>query len=139
MRFKKRGDEEPRIGIAPLIDIVFLLLLFFMVTSHFDIASGVRINLPRVARKIAGDYEENRMTLVVDRSARIYLEGKRIDLKNLQKTLEDLVKQKRLLYLVLQADKDIGHGKVVQIMDLAKSAGVRSIIIAARWRAEKQP
>ncbi|MBW1921270.1 MAG: biopolymer transporter ExbD [Deltaproteobacteria bacterium] len=48
MRFKTTKKEEPSLGIAPLIDIVFLLLIFFMVTSHFDIASGVRIQLPKV-------------------------------------------------------------------------------------------
>ncbi|MBW1863135.1 MAG: biopolymer transporter ExbD, partial [Deltaproteobacteria bacterium] len=41
MRFKKVKEEEIRLGIAPLIDIVFLLLIFFMVTSHFDVASGI--------------------------------------------------------------------------------------------------
>ena len=45
MRFiRGRKEEEPRLGIAPLIDIVFLLLIFFMVTSHFDLASGVRLD-----------------------------------------------------------------------------------------------
>ena len=61
MRFKKFREEEPRVSIAPLIDIVFLLLIFFMVTSHFDIASGIRINLPKVAKRIIG--EENRMDI----------------------------------------------------------------------------
>ena len=51
MRFKRNRPEEIRLGIAPLIDIVFLLLIFFMVTAHFDVASGVQIRLPRVAQK----------------------------------------------------------------------------------------
>ena len=55
MRFKKKREEEITIGIAPLIDIVFLLLIFFMVTSHFDIVSGVRIQLPKVTKKILNE------------------------------------------------------------------------------------
>ena len=137
MRFKNRREEEPRISIAPLIDIVFLLLIFFMVTSHFDIASGVRIDLPKVTKRILGEEEENRITLIVDRSAQTYLEGEKIDLKSLKKRLQVLIEEKGFLHLILQADKDVNHGKVVQIMDLAKGAGVRSIIIAARWRGEE--
>lgn len=136
MRFIKKREEEPRISLAPLIDIVFLLLIFFMVTSHFDIASGVRINLPKVTKRIISEEEESKITLIIDKSAQTYLEGKKIDPKALQKRLQGLVKERGILHLVLQADKDVSHGKVVQIMDLAKSAGVHSIIIAARWKSE---
>ena len=136
MIFRKRDEEEPRISVAPLIDIVFLLLIFFMVTSHFDIASGIRINLPGMARRIVDENEENRVTLILDKSAQIYLEGEKMDPKALEKKLRELVKNRALLYLVLQADKDVSHGDVVRIMDIAKSAGVPSIIIAARWKKE---
>ena len=136
MRFRKTREEEPRISIAPLIDIVFLLLIFFMVTSHFDIASGVRINLPKVSKRIIGEEDSNRITLIIDKSAQTYLEGKKVDQKTLQKRLQHLVNERGLLHLILQADKDVSHGKVVQVMDLAKSAGVYSIIIAARWKSE---
>ena len=136
MRFKKFREEEPRIGIAPLIDIVFLLLIFFMVTSHFDISSGIRINLPKVAKRIIGE-EQDKITLIIDRSAQIYLEGKKIEQKILQERLQSLMNEKGLFVLILQADKDVRHGKVVEIMDLAKGAGVQSIIIAARWKSEE--
>ena len=138
MRFRKTREEEPRISIAPLIDIVFLLLIFFMVTSHFDIASGVRITLPKVAKKIIDGEESDRVTLIIDRSAQTFLEGKKINQKTLRTRLENLVKERGLLHLILQADKDVTHGKVVEIMDLAKGAGVHSILIAARWKAESQ-
>ena len=136
MRFKKHREEEPRISIAPLIDIVFLLLIFFLVTSHFDIASGVRINLPKMSKRIISEEDENRVMLIIDKLAQTYLEGDKVDRKTLQKRLKGLVTEKGLLHLILQADKDVSHGDVVQVMDLAKSAGVHSIIIAARWKSE---
>lgn len=136
MRFKKSKEEEPRISIAPLIDIVFLLLIFFMVTSHFDIASGVRIALPKVSKRIIGEEGNNRITLIIDRSAQTYLDGKLVDREALQDRLKSLVDEKGLLHLVLQADKDVAHGEVVRIMDLAKGVGIYSIIIAARWKSE---
>ncbi len=136
MRFKKEREEEIRFGIAPLIDIVFLLLIFFMVTSHFDIASGVRIRLPKVSKKILSEEYNSNITLVIDKTGQTYLEGKKVDQKTLRKIIQNLVNEKGLIRLILQADKDVRHGKVVQVMDLAKRAGVHSIIIAARWKAE---
>ena len=137
MKFRKSKEEEPQIGIAPLIDIVFLLLIFFMVTSHFDIASGVKIDLPKVGQKVISDNKDNKITLVIDKSGEAYLEGDKIGNESLREKLEDLIKQKGPLQLILQADKDTAHGKVVEIMDLAKSSGVNSIVIAARWKSEK--
>ena len=136
MRFRKSQEDEIRLSIAPLIDIVFLLLIFFMVTSHFDVASGVRIRLPKVAMRIFDQYE-NKVILVIDKSGQTYLKGKRLDMKTLQKRLETLVNEKGAFQVILQADKDVTHGRVVQIMDIAKSAGAQAIIIAARWKPEK--
>ena len=80
MRFVKTREEEPTIGIAPLVDIVFLLLIFFMVTSHFDIASGVKISLPEVAQKMINGEDNNKITLVIDQSSETYLEGEKISI-----------------------------------------------------------
>ncbi len=132
MRFRKTKEEEPILGITPLIDIVFLLLIFFMLTSHFHVASGVPIRLPKVAQR---PYENKgrEIIVVVDRTGRIYVKGERIDLKDLGLKLKNLVERDGLSHLLLQADKDVRHGRVVQIMDLAKRAGVPSIVIAAQW------
>lgn len=134
MRFKMKKEDEMTLGIAPLVDIVFLLLLFFAITYHFDIASGVRIDLPKVTQK-ASDNEIDKVVLIVNKSGDIFLSGKKIDQETLKKELEALVQEKGYLNLVLQADKDVSHGEVVQLMDIAKNADINSIIIAARWKA----
>jgi biopolymer transport protein ExbD len=136
MRFRRPNEEDIRLGIAPLIDIVFLLLIFFMVTSHFDVASGVRIRLPQSSRRIL-DQVEDKITLVLDRSGKVYFEGREMDQETLREDLEDIVGRQGIVRLVLQADKDVRHGQVVEIMDLAKAAGVHSIIIAAQWKSQK--
>ena len=136
MRFKKVKDEEPRLGITPLIDIVFLLLIFFMVTSHFHVASGISIKLPKVTQKVFNKDGE-RITLMIDKEGHTYLKGEKIDLNKLSIKLKALVENEGLVALLLEADKDVKHGKVVQVMDLAKTAGVLSIIIAANWEPKK--
>ena len=136
MRFRKAKEEEPGIGITPLIDIVFLLLIFFMLTSHFNVASGVPIRLPKVAQK-AYDSDVRKIILVIDSKGQTYLKGELTDVKNLGPNLKSLVEKEGLVHLLLEADKNVSHGKVVQVMDLAKRAGVSSIIIAAKWEPEK--
>ena len=136
MRFRKPKEEEPRLGIAPLIDVVFLLLIFFMVTSHFNVASGIPIRLPKVVQKAYDSYDRKIM-IVIDREGFTYLEDKKIDIKEIGPRLKDIVEKEGMIHLLLQADKDVKHGMVVHVMDLAKSAGVSSIIIAAQWEPKK--
>jgi biopolymer transport protein ExbD len=132
MRFKKATEEEPRLGITPLIDIVFLLLIFFMLTSHFHVASGIPIRLPKVAQK-AHDAEKRSVSLVIDREGNLYIKGQKIGIEALGPKLKDLNQREDVGKLILEADKSVRHGLVVRVMDLAKTAGIAGIIIAANW------
>lgn len=136
MKFRRSRQEDPTLGIAPLIDIVFLLLIFFMVTSHFDVASGVRIKLPQIS-KVIFDRQDNKVTILIDQAGQTYFEGKEVDRTALDERLRQLVREKGMVQLVLQADKDVKHGVVVETMDLAKTAGVHSIVISAQWKPQK--
>lgn len=135
MHFKKAKEDETILGITPLIDIVFLLLIFFMMTSHFGIVSGININLPRAGQQVS-DWETDRLVLMIDKDGRIYLKGETIDINSLDQKLKAFVENNATASLVLEADRDVKHGLVVQVMDLAKRAGVVSILIAARWEAD---
>jgi len=137
MRFSQPKREEISLGIsiAPLIDIVFLLLIFFMLTSHFETISGIDISLPDILEK-GPDRSADNIVLALDRTGNCYLQGEKVTLKNLYLRLKEMSKEKRI-GLMLKADKDVRHGLVVSIMDLAKDAGVSSIIIAAQWKPEK--
>jgi len=136
MKFKRKKEEDQMLSIVPLIDTIFFLMLFFAVTYDFDLASGVHIDMPEVTQKTLED-ETNKITLIMNKTGEIYLGSEKIDQKALDKKLQSLVKEKGALSVVLQADKDVSHGKVVQIMDIAKNSGINSIIIAARWKAEE--
>jgi len=133
MRFEKVKEEEVRLGLTPLIDIVFLLLIFFMLTSHFQVASGVPVRLPQISREMH-DSQGDKIILVIDREGRSFLEGEIIPIQELGPVLQARVEKEGLARLLLEADKEVKHGRVVEVMDLAKHAGVRSITIAARWK-----
>ncbi len=135
MKFHKKREEDFMISVTPLVDIVLVCLIFFMITYHFDIVSGARIDLPNVINKSIEE-ESDRITLVISKSAEVYIGGKIFDKKSLEKELQSLVREKGISRVVLQADKDVSHGNVVEVMDIAKSSGIDSIIIAARWKTE---
>ena len=140
MRFRKKTEDDFMVSVTPLVDIVLVCLIFFMITYHFDIVSGARIDLPKVINKTMEEEADritlSRITLIISKSAEIYIGGKKFDQKSLAKELQSLVKEKGISSVILQADKDVSHGNVVEIMDIAKSAGIDSIIIAARWKAK---
>ncbi len=136
MKFRRVKEQEAGIGIAPFMDMVFLLLIFFMVTSHFDVASGVPIQLPKVAQKTF-DEKKEKVTVVIDKSGQLYLKGEKLDMEGLSRALRATVQEKGLVSLVLQADREVPHGVVVETMDTAKASGVHTIIIAAQWRPKR--
>ena len=137
MRFSQSKREEISLGIsiAPLIDIVFLLLIFFMVTSHFEIITGIDIKLPDITER-GLDQLVDTMIVAIDERGDCYLKKEKVTLKDLYLRLKGSTEQKKI-NLILQADRDAKHGHVVRIMDLAKKAGIASIIIAAQWEPEK--
>ena len=136
MRFNKNREEEPAISIAPLIDIVFLLLIFFMVTSQFDIATGIQIDLPKISEGVTDNDNRETIKIAIDKASYIYFEDEKIEIPELQKLLQDALYKYDHVNLVLEADKEVEHGEVVQVMDLAQSIGIKSIIIAAKWKSD---
>jgi biopolymer transport protein ExbD len=137
MRFSQPKREEISLGIsiAPLIDIVFLLLIFFMVTSHFEIMSNIDIKLPDISQR-GSDQLVDSMIVAIDKTGNYYIKKEKMDLKDIYLRLKEGTEQKKI-NLILQADRDVKHGHVVRIMDLAKKAGVTSIIISAQWDPEE--
>lgn len=137
MRFSQPKREEISLGvsIAPLIDIVFLLLIFFMLTSHIEIIPGIDITLPDITERGSDTSVEN-VVVALDREGNYYLNKEMIELKELFHRLKETAKPAKT-NLILQADRDVKHGQVVRVMDMAKKAGINSIVISAQWEPEK--
>ena len=131
MRFRKhleleKGQKE--INITPLVDMVFLLLLFFMLTSSFIVMPGIKINLPKAVT--AEVIKEKNIIIAINSENVIYLNDKPITPSELAKVLEDMVKSKQEKPLLIKADKDTQLGIVVRIWDICRKVGVSRINIA---------
>jgi biopolymer transport protein ExbD len=130
MGFRRRIQESPKVDLTPMIDVVFLLLIFFMISTTFIERPGLNINLPTSnAEQIT--QTNNEVQVYLAENGDIYLERERTSLADLLHYLQsfDPVKTKKMTFL-LMADKAARHGKVVQLMDAAKTAGFGSLAIA---------
>ncbi|MCD6257680.1 biopolymer transporter ExbD [Candidatus Aerophobetes bacterium] len=130
-------SEEVFINLTPLIDVVFLLLIFFMVSTTFaTIRYGIKVNLPRTVTP-QEKVKEN-IVISITKDGHIYL-GK-VWIKREDRLVSLLRKQikKRGGMVVINADKDVKHGRVVRVMDLARMAGATRLGILTFPEKEKK-
>jgi len=124
--------EEAQIDMTSMLDIVFIMLIFFIVTSSFVRESGVEVNRPQasnvVSQKDAGIF------IAITSANDIYIDKRVVDVERVQAILEHLLLEQPEATLVIQADEHAYNGTVVKVMDAAKGAGVNNIALAAEKR-----
>ena len=138
MGFRRRIQESPKVDLTPMIDVVFLLLIFFMISTTFIERPGLSIDLPRSnSEQIKLNKKEVQVYLA--ENGDIYLQRQQVTLEELLQHLESfgVVATKKMTFL-LMADKAARHGKVVQLMDVAKMAGFGSLAIATDKKVENK-
>ncbi|MCC5516598.1 biopolymer transporter ExbD [Vibrio splendidus] len=134
MRLGRRHskNEEAQIDLTSMLDIVFIMLIFFIVTSSFVRESGVEVNRPQasnvVSQKDAGIF------VAITSENDIFIDKRVVDVERVQATLEHLLLEQPDASLVIQADEHAYNGTVVKVMDAAKGAGVKNIALAAEKR-----
>ncbi len=126
MQFRQKRFIKPVINIAPIVDVLFLLLIFFMVTSTFVEQPNIKLELPSTKHYEASKIE--RTVLTISRDGQIFLQDMPVDKKDLERELRRVILDTGDEILVLKADKWIPYGVVVDIMDDAKGAGFRKVI-----------
>ncbi|MBU1207466.1 MAG: biopolymer transporter ExbD [Proteobacteria bacterium] len=129
MEWPKKNRIQPRLNIAPLIDCVLLLIIFFMLTSQFVMQPGLKISLPSASTSRP---EEGRITISVTREGRIYLEGEEIGEKALLDKLRQRMDTEQRKGVIIKADKEASFGQAVKIMDIGRRAGAECMTIATR-------
>lgn len=130
MGFKRTPPEEPRVELTAMIDVVFLLLIFFMISTTFIDRSGLTIDLPTAGSE-AMKQNEREVHVYLTAAGEIYLERDKVSLAQIKMHLGSYsaVRVKDMTFL-LMADKEARHGRVIELMDAAKSAGFTQLAIA---------
>ena len=130
MKFARRARQEVEINLTPLIDVVFLLLIFFMVSTTFvNEPAGLQVELPRSENRELIP-EGSDVALVLRADGQIELEGEAVDLAKLKSSLSRIARDEPSTVVVLRADKSLEHGRVVQVMDLVRTLGLPHFAIA---------
>ena len=129
-RFRNFTDNSSssEINISPLIDVVFILLIFFIVTTVFVEETGVDVNKPRAAS--AEDLEKNSILIAVTANGQVYQGGRSIGVSGVRSVVAAMLESDTTTPVIIQGDTDANHGLVVQVIDAAKLAGAKTVNLA---------
>ncbi len=131
MRFRKSEEESFALDLTPMIDVVFLLLIFFMVSTVFvDFDRRMDLILPSSKSSISDENKEQ-IEIEMTNDKRIFLNGTQITLQDLESTILDS-KEELGKSSVIRADKNLPYGDVVQVMGILQNAGIQEISVAVK-------
>jgi len=134
MQFHEKKRRKVIINITSLIDVLFLLLIFFMVSSTFVEQPGMKLELPESKSSSTEKIKELILEINADQS--MVLNQESVTIENLEQKFKQLLPSLEEKSLVLKADKNVPHGTVVKVMDMAKLSGIQKLIIATQVARE---
>ncbi len=130
-RFQRFGETTSEttseINISPLIDVVFILLIFFIVTTVFVEETGVEINKPRAATQ--SDLEKNSVLIAITSAGQVYYGGREIGVSGVRSTVQRLLSTDDMP-VIIQADSDTPTLNTVRVLDEAKLAGATRVFVS---------
>jgi biopolymer transport protein ExbD len=125
------GDDEGRmitdINVTPLVDITLVLLIIFMVTTSYIVNPSIKVDLPRSTT--GTEQSKSALALTIKVNGSLYLNGDPATEAGVETFIRNTIKTQPDLQALLAADKDVPHGRVVELIDLVRKAGVRKFAI----------
>ena len=136
MKFPRQPVEPVDVNLTPLIDVVFLLLIFFMVSTTFDKESRIKVDLPEAATKDEQVAQEKTvLDIIVDAQGRYYVNQREVlnkEPETLKRAIEQAAGDKRDLPVIITADANTTHQSVVIVMDVASQLGLNHMTFSAK-------
>jgi biopolymer transport protein ExbD len=131
MRFRKRGEEDYSINLPSMTDIIFLLLIFFMVATVLkDSTRRLDVQLPEARGGLAA--EARRLTIEMAADGAISLDGALVTQEQLEQQLQPTGATEGQRSVVIKADKRLAYGRVIEVMGLCQGAGIADIAVAVK-------
>ena len=128
-RRRASGEDDAGLDLTPMIDIVFIMLIFFIVTASFIKESGIDVNKPGA---VTAEKKERASILVaIDDRDQVWIDKRPVDIRAARANIERLHAENPQGSVVIQADKNSKNGILVQVMDAARQAGVLNVSLAA--------
>jgi len=138
VNFQPNQPDELDLNITPLIDVVFLLLIFFMVSTTFDHESEVNITLPQASKEIA-QAKPDAINVAIDAQSRIYINKQELvnsQISTIKEALYDIAADLEDAPIIISADEETPYQVVIRTMDAARQLGLVKITFATRINEE---
>ena len=130
MRRRRSSDsEESEVNLTPMLDVVFIMLIFFIVTASFVKEAGIDISRPPAAT--AERKERGNILVAITENDQIWIDRRQVDPRALRANIERLHAENPQGSVVIQADRNSKNGLLVAVMDAARQAGVDNVSLAA--------
>lgn len=123
-------EEQEEINMTPMLDVVFILLIFFIVTASFVKEAGIEVNRPEAATAVKK--ERANILVAISDKGDIWINKRRVDVRAVQANIERLKAENPQGTVVIQADKKATTDILIKVMDSARAAGVFDVSIAAQ-------
>jgi len=133
MRRRENRDTEAQVDIAPMIDIVFILLIFFMVTTTF--VKDMKVDLERPNAASSSSASTKSIRLFIDQNSDVYLDGEAVRVWLIQSKLRDLLATSTSKTVLVVTDEGVPAGKVIEVIDQARLSGAQSVAVATELEA----
>jgi len=133
VRQRRADDDSSEINIAPLIDIVFILLIFFLVNTTFIRETGIQVEKP--AADTAAALPGESMRVAIAPSGAVYTEGRSVSPPELRSRVSAFVAEGRNRAVIVIPDRAVPSGRLVDVMDAARAAGAQNVSLATRREA----
>jgi biopolymer transport protein ExbD len=133
----KRQPEESTLDMTPLVDVVFLLIIFFMLSTTFIVVPGLHIDLPEAASEKI-EIETQKAVLSVDREGALYFDEERVDRESMRRKLMEASASNPETLILLKGDRGCGYGRIVDLLDMVRQTGLNriAIVTSTEKRAE---
>ena len=125
----EKKSDEVELNMSPLIDMIFILLIFFLVTTTFVKESGVEVNRPIAASAVAK--EETNIVIGVTKEGMVWIEGQPIDIRSVRSRMERFKHENPDGNVVITADKDSLFGVAIEVLDQVRLAQIKDVVVAA--------
>jgi len=125
----RRKKEETEINLTPMLDVVFIMLIFFIVTASFVKESGIDVNRPGAAT--AERKERGNILVAITEGGQIWIDRRQVDIRAVRANIERMHAENPQGTVIIQADEASKNGLLVKVMDAARQAGVSEVSLAA--------
>lgn len=135
MNLRPQRNDSPELNLTPLIDVVFLLLIFFMVSTTFDRESRIKVELPEAVTQDDKSEDDQTLDIVVDARGHYYVNQKEVvntDIQTLKRAIEKMAGDRRDMPVIITADAKAMHQSVIKVMDAASQLGFLNMTFAAK-------